>query len=93
MESHNDRADELLDEADRIEEPSKDLEGDIKDTREDWDSKKQQEAVPGAIEIEEDKPDPPEPNEFEFEERRPETAEAQGPGAIDEASSDEDDDS
>jgi hypothetical protein len=95
MESHNERADELLDEADRIEEPSKDLEADIKDTREDWDSKKKQEAVPGAIktEAEAEAEKYVEPNEFEFEERHPETAEAQGPSAIEESSSDEDDDS
>jgi hypothetical protein len=93
MESHNERADELLRDADRIEEPSKDLESDIESTREDWDAKKKTEAVPGAIEIAEDKPAEPEPNEFEFEERKPDTADASGPSALSDESDDSDDDS
>jgi hypothetical protein len=90
MESHNDRADELLEDADRIQEPSKDLESDIEDAREDWDSKKKMEAVPGAVKTQEEieAENYEEPNEFEFEERSPDTAEAQGPAAV----SDSDDD-
>jgi hypothetical protein len=91
MESHEERVDELEQDADRIQEPSKDLEGEIEDIREDWDSKKKQEAVPGAIKThaEEEAEEYEEPNTFEFEERSPETAEAQGPAALD---SDGDDD-
>jgi hypothetical protein len=91
-ESHNERADELLKDADRIEEPSKDLERDIEDAREDWDAKKKAESAPGAIEIEEDKEPEPEPNEFEFEQRTPDTADAKGPNAIDSDSESDDDD-
>jgi hypothetical protein len=93
MESHNDRVDELEREADRIQEPSKDLERDIQDTREDWDAKKKTESAPGAIEIQEDKEPEPEPNEFEFEQRTPDTADAKGPNAIDSDSESDDDDS
>ena len=91
MESHNERVDELEQDANRIQEPSKDLEGEIEDIREDWESKKKQEAVPGAIktEAEIEAENTKEPNTFEFEERSPDTAEAQGPAAID---SDADDD-
>jgi hypothetical protein len=93
MESHNERVDELEQQADHIQEPSKELESEIEDIREDWDSKKKQEAVPGAVKTNEEieAENYEEPNEFEFEERRPETAEAQGPSAIDEPDSDGDD--
>jgi hypothetical protein len=95
MEEHDRIADEGLQEADDIGRASEDLKGEIDDTRSDWDSKKKQEAVPGAIktEAEAEAEKYVEPNEFEFEERKPETAEAQGPGALDESSDDEDDDS
>ena len=97
-ESHNERADELLKEADRIEEPSKDLERDINDAREDWDAKKKTESAPGAIksakEAEAEKEaEKGEPNEFEFEEHSPETAEAQGPAALSDSDDEDDDDS
>jgi hypothetical protein len=89
--SHNERVDELLEDADRIQEPSKDLEREIEDTREDWDAKKKTEAVPGAIKTQEEAEaeEYEEPNKFEFEERSPDTAEAQGPAAV---SDSEDDD-
>ena len=90
--SHNERTDELLEDADRIQEPSKDLEREIEDTREDWDAKKKTEAVPGAVKTQEEieAENYEEPNKFEFEERSPDTAEAQGPNALD---SEDDDDS
>ena len=91
---HQRMADEHLEEADRIQEVSDNLGEDIKNTRDDWQSKKQTESVPGAIktqqEIADENYEPP--NEFEFEKRTPETAEAQGPAAVGD-SDEEDDDS
>jgi hypothetical protein len=93
--SHNDRVDELLEDADRIQQPSKELEQDIEDTREDWDAKKKAEGVPGAMKTEEEAEAEKyvEPNKFEFEERSPDTAEAQGPSALDAEDDDDSDDS
>ena len=95
MESHQDRADELLEEADRIQQPSDELKDEIDATRSDWEQKKSQEAVPGAIKPEEQIADEnyEPPNTFEFEQRTPETAEAQGPGALGDPDSEDDDDS
>ena len=95
MEEHDRIADERLEEADRIQDLSDDLKKDIKDTREDWDSKKKTESVPGAIktEAEAEAEKYEEPNKFEFEERSPETAEAQGPAALDDSDDESDDDS
>ena len=84
--------DELEKDADRIQEPSRDLEGDVKDAREDWDQKTKTESVPGAMELP-DPDDEPEPNRFEFEERTPETAEAQGPSGVESDDDSDDDDS
>jgi hypothetical protein len=92
MESHDERADELEREADRIQEPSEELKQDITDTREDWDSKTQTESVPGAMELP-DEEEEDEPNKFEFEERSPDTAEAKGPAGVEDDSDDEDDES
>ena len=93
MEEHDRIAQEGLDEADRIEEASSNLERDIDDTREDWEAKKKLESVPGAIKTHEEieAENHEEPNKFEFEERSPETAEAQGPAALSDTESDEDD--
>jgi hypothetical protein len=88
MEEEHDRmVDELEEDADRIQEPSRHLEDDIKDQRDDWDQKTKTEAVPGAMELP-DPDDEEQPNRFEYEERTPETAEAAGPDA---ASSEDDD--
>lgn len=94
MEDHDRLADQHLEDADRVQEVSDNLGDDIKKTREDWDSKKKTESVPGAIktEAEAEAEKHVEPNKFEFEERSPETAEAQGPAALSD-SDDEDEDS
>jgi hypothetical protein len=47
---HEERADELMEEADRLERASKQLEDDIHGAREDWEAKKKDEQVPGAME-------------------------------------------
>jgi len=47
---HEERTDELMEDADRIEEASKDLEGDIRETKTDWETKKGDSQVPGALE-------------------------------------------
>ena len=95
MEEHDRMVDELEEDADRIQEPSQDLEQDIKDTRDDWDQKTKTESVPGAMELP-DEDDEEQPNRFKLEERTPETAEAQGPAGVenegDEAHSGSDDD-
>jgi hypothetical protein len=89
MEDEHDRlVDELEKDADRIQEPSRELEEDLKNQRDDWDQKTKTEAVPGAMELP-DEDDEPQPNRFEYEERTPETAEAAGPDA---ASEDDDSD-
>ncbi len=82
MESHEQRADELQEDADRIQEPSDDLKKDIADTRDDWDQKTKAEGVPGAMELP-DEEEEEQPNEFDLEERAPETADAQGPSGVD----------
>jgi hypothetical protein len=45
---HEQKADELEEDADRLEQGSEKVDGMIKDTREDWDSKKSSEQAPGA---------------------------------------------
>jgi hypothetical protein len=47
---HQERADELERDADRAAEPSDQLEGEIEGTRSDWESKKSDQQVPGAVE-------------------------------------------
>jgi hypothetical protein len=90
MEEEHDRmVDELEQDADHSQEPSRDLDQDIKDTRDDWDQKTKTESVPGAMELPDEEDEEPDVNEFELEERTPETAEAQGPSGVE---SDEDDD-
>ena len=91
MESHDERADELEREADRVQEPSENLKQDITDAREDWDSKTQTESVPGAMELPDEDEEEDQPNEFEFEQRSPETAEAQGPAGVEDDSDDSED--
>jgi len=92
MEEEHDRmVDELEEDADRIQEPSRNLEDDIKDQRDDWDQKTKTESVPGAMELP-DPDDEEQPNKFEYEERTPETAEAAGPDASSEDESDDEDD-
>jgi hypothetical protein len=89
MEDEHDRlVDELEEDANRIQEPSRELEEDLKNQRDDWDQKTKTESVPGAMELP-DEDDEPQPNRFEYEERTPETAEAAGPDA---ASEDDDSD-
>jgi len=85
---HKQLVDDLEKDADRIQEPSREIEEDLKNQREDWDQKTQTEAVPGAMKLP-DPDDEDEPNRFEYEERTPETAEAAGP----DAASSEDDES
>lgn len=93
MEDHDRIADQGEEEADRMEELSGELKGDIDSAREDWDAKKKTESVPGAIEPHEEDEEE-ERNEFEFEQRTPETADAKGPKAAEEPDSvSEDDDS
>jgi hypothetical protein len=92
MESHQQKADELEAEADRIQQPSDDLKQEIQDTRDDWDQKTKTEAVPGAMELPSED-DEEQPNSFEYEERTPETAEAQGPNASESDDSEDDSDS
>jgi hypothetical protein len=48
MEEHDRLADEAEQELDRMEEESERLKDEIDDTREDWESKKGSESVPGA---------------------------------------------
>jgi hypothetical protein len=93
MEDEHDRiVDELEKDADRIQEPSRELEEDIKGTRDDWDQKTKTESVPGAMPLP-DEDDEPEPNRFEYEERTPETAEAAGTAGDDPDDDSADDDS
>ncbi len=93
MEDEQDRiADERLQEADRIEELSDNLKQEIRDTKEDWESKQGQEAVPGAVDPDEfypDEEDEEEPPEPEYREINPQSADASGGGQ----SEDSDDDS
>jgi hypothetical protein len=89
---HKRLVDELEQDANRIQEPSSDLEEDIKGTREDWHQKTQTESVPGAMELP-DPDDEDEPNRFEYEERTPETAEAAGPDAASDEGDESDDES
>ncbi|HKP89973.1 MAG TPA: hypothetical protein VJT75_08365 [Thermoleophilaceae bacterium] len=46
---HHERADELEREADKAAEPSEQLEQEIEETRSDWESKKSDQRVPGAV--------------------------------------------
>jgi hypothetical protein len=93
MEEEHDRmVDELEEQADHDQQPSRELEQDIKDTRDDWDQKTKTESVPGAMELP-DEDDEPDVNEFKYEERTPETAEAKGPSGVESDDEDEDDDS
>ena len=48
MSEHDPHAGELEAELDEMEERTEKLKGEIKDTREDWDRKKQDSSVPGA---------------------------------------------
>jgi phage shock protein A len=48
MSEHERQADELDAELDDMDERVDQLEGDIKDTREDWERKKQDSSIPGA---------------------------------------------
>jgi hypothetical protein len=47
---HEERADELLEEADKVGEASDQLKGEIEGARSDWESKKGDQKVPGALE-------------------------------------------
>ncbi|MFL5910035.1 MAG: hypothetical protein ACJ768_05635 [Gaiellaceae bacterium] len=46
---HEERADELMEEADRLGKPSEELKEEIEDTRSDWETKKGDSQVPGAL--------------------------------------------
>lgn len=46
---HEERAEELMQDADRIEQASKDLEEEIRTTKSDWEAKKSDSQVPGAL--------------------------------------------
>lgn len=50
MKDHEERADELDQRAERAGEASEDLEGDIKQAKSDWEAKKGDQQVPGALE-------------------------------------------
>jgi hypothetical protein len=90
MEEEHDRiVDELEEDANRVQEPSRDLKQDIKDTRDDWDQKTKTESVPGAMELP-DEDEEPDVNEFEYEERTPDTAEATGPSGVETRGDDSD---
>ena len=52
---HEERADELMEEADRLGKPNEQLEEEIEETRSDWEAKKGDSQVPGALD--EDKVD------------------------------------
>lgn len=91
MEEEHDRiADEALEDADHAGQASSELEQEIKDTREDWESKQKAEAVPGAVDPDADEPDEereqPEP---EYEEINPQSADASGGGQQSEGSDDD----
>ena len=93
MEEHDRIADERLEEADRLQEPSKDLEREIENTREDWEKKQKQEAVPGAVDPDKFRTDEDEGEELpepEYEELNPQSADATG-GGRDESDSGSDD--
>ena len=92
---HKRLVDELEKDADDIQRPSSELKGEISDIRDDWEQKEKSEAVPGAMEIDEDPVEEMEnqPNTFEYEERTPETAEAAGPSALESEDDDSDSDS
>jgi hypothetical protein len=49
VEDHEERADELEQEADRVGEASEGLKGDIKQAKSDWEAKKGDQQVPGAL--------------------------------------------
>jgi hypothetical protein len=59
MESHDETADKLEEQADRMEEVSGELKQEIADQREDWDSKTKAESVPGAHPVPEPGAEPP----------------------------------
>jgi hypothetical protein len=65
MEQHKEKADELEQEADRMDEASQELEHDISEQREDWDSKSKSESVPGAHPVPEPGAEPPPDEENE----------------------------
>jgi hypothetical protein len=59
MEHHDQAADDLEQQADRMEEASQDLKRDIDEQREDWDSKGKSERAPGAQPVPEPGAEPP----------------------------------
>ncbi len=94
MEDHDRIADEGLEEADRIQEVSDNLKQDIQDTREEWQQKQKQEAVPGAVDPDKFYPDEDEdkePPKVEYEEINPQSADASGGGQTSDEDSDDDD--
>jgi hypothetical protein len=97
MEEHDRIAEENLEEADRLQRASDDLKQDIRDTREDWESKQGQEAVPGAVDPDryypDEEEDEDEPVEPEYQELNPQAADASGGGDSDSDGGDSDGDS
>ncbi len=72
MEKHDEIADDLEQDAETMDELTDDLDREITDQREDWDSKKKAEGIPGAQplpgedEEEEEPPDIPDPEETDY---------------------------
>jgi predicted nucleic acid-binding Zn-ribbon protein len=57
MTEHEKQADKLEQEADELEDRSERLDEEISDAREDWEAKKRDDSVPGAVESEDEPPD------------------------------------
>ena len=93
MEEHDRIADSYEQDADSVERPSGELKDEIKEIREDWDQKTKTESVPGAMPLPDEDDEEPDPNYYEFEERTPDTAEAQGPAGVESEDDSGDEDS
>ena len=70
MEKHDEIADQMEETAERMDEVTDQLQRDVTEQREDWDSKKKAEGVPGATKTPEEvaEENAEERNEFELEE-------------------------
>jgi hypothetical protein len=67
MSEHEQRADEIERELDDMKEQAERLEGDIADTRSDWEHKQADASVPGAVDEREPEGPAPEPESSEDE--------------------------
>jgi hypothetical protein len=68
MEKHDEIADDMERDAERMDEVTDQLDRDIGDQREDWDAKKKAEGVPGAQPLPGEDDEEEQPNEFDLEE-------------------------